>query len=126
MNAKPLELISSFKKPVWEGNAAVYRNQVNVIDHVYKNAKGNKFKFIVYTPPVHDYTYRYLFSWYGQKSYGYLSNDKDAKYLFVIIEPDYEYPSRVTDWLEIRKNDGKTIEEEKLKGGIIVQTRELK
>lgn len=122
----PLNKISEYSKPIWEGNAAVYRNQISVVDYIYKSANGEKFKYIVYTPPVHDYTYQYLFSWYGMKKYHYLPNEKDAGIMFVIMEPDFENPSRLTDWLMVRKNDGKIIKQETQKGGIIVQTRLFK
>lgn len=117
--------LSIIKNTYWEGNASVYRNQLNVVDYVYKEAEGKDFKFVVYTPPVFDFTYRYLFSWYGKKQYNYLPTEqtKDATYSFFIIEPDPGYEDRPKWWIEARKNDGKIIKEEKLKGGIIVQTR---
>jgi hypothetical protein len=121
----PVDIFHSLTTKLWEGDAAVYRNQTNAIDYVYKTADGKRFKYIVYTPPVYDYTYRYLFDWYGPKKYGYLPSDKNPELFFVIIEPDYQFPDRVTDWLKIRANDGKIISASKQKGGIIIQTRTL-
>ncbi len=110
--------------PLWEGDAAVYRNQVKVVDYIYEKANKNPFKFIVYTPPVHDYTYEYLFNWYGPKKYGYTPNES-SKLFFVILEPDNEQPQRLKDWLKVRENDGETIEVSKVTGGIVVQTRKV-
>jgi hypothetical protein len=121
----PWSMVHSMSIPLWEGDASVYRNQTNAVDYVYKMAKGKNFKYIVYTPPVYDYTYRYLFQWYGGKEYGYQPTDKNPYYLFVIIEPDYQFPDRITQWLKVRENDGKIISESKQKGGIIIQTRIL-
>lgn len=122
INLNPVNLTKSLNKPIWEGDASVYRNQVAVIDYVYKQAHGKEFKYVVYTPPLYDYTYRYLFMWYGPKIYHY-SPVVQSNLAYFILEPDFQYPSRLTDWLKLREGDGKIIKEEKIKGGIIVQTR---
>lgn len=125
LNINIPKIYETLRNPLWEGDAAVYRNQLEVVDYVYKESSGRPFKFIVYTPPVHDYTYRYLFDWYGQREYG-RSPDNSSKLLFVILEPDHEMPQRLVDWLKIRESDGRVIKETTLKAGIIVQTRETK
>lgn len=122
INFNPVNLIQSINRPLWEGDAAVYRNQLAVIDYIYSDANGRKFKYIVYTPPVHDYTYQYLFKWYGPKKYNYLPSSQ-ANLAYFILEPDFQYPSRLTDWLKQREADGKVIKSKTVKGGIIVQTR---
>jgi len=123
VNLNPLRVLGNLKKPLWEGDAAVYRNQLAVLDYVYGQARGEAFNYIAYTPPLHDYNYRYLFSWYGQKEYGYTPIKERAEYFFVILEPDYQSPQRLKDWLEVRKDDGQILEEKLVKGGIVVQTR---
>ena len=115
--------VSISLKPSWEGNAAVYRNQIAVIDYIYKNANGEKFNYVTYTPSVHDYTYKYLFLWHGNKKYGYSPSTSKESLFFLIIEPEYDHPFFLKEWFEIRKNDGKKIKEEVIKGGIVVQTR---
>lgn len=116
-------IIESIKNPYWEGNAAVYRNQEAVIDFIYKNANNKPFNYIAYTPVVHDFTYQYLFSWYGKKTYGYVPRQKRADLFYVIIEPDFGNEYRITDWLKIREKDGKILDEKIIKGGIKVQMR---
>lgn len=118
--------IKQLTSPVWEGDAAVYRNQLFAVDYIYSEASEKEFKYIVYTPAVLDYSYRYLFQWYGERKYNKLPNDNNAEILFVILEPDHEHPQRLIDWLEFRKEDGEVVEEKELKGGIIVQTRKIK
>lgn len=115
-------LINKINNSYWEGNAALYRNQLFVVDYVYKQANNNNFKYVVYTPPVHDYTYKYLFKWYGKSKYNYSPNE-EARTAYFIIEPDLDYPDRPKWWLEARVKDGKIIKSETLKGGIVVQTR---
>jgi 4-amino-4-deoxy-L-arabinose transferase-like glycosyltransferase len=125
ININPIRLYNSLRDPLWEGNAAVYRNQVAAVDTIYKQAKGEKFKYIVYTPALLDYPYRYLFSWYGKKYYGYEPSQQNVKLFFVVLEPDFDMPSRQTDWLKQREGDGKIVKEVKSKGGIVVQTRRV-
>ncbi len=116
-------IIEGIKNPYWEGDAAVYRNQEAVIDFIYKDAKNKPFNYIAYTPVVHDFTYQYLFSWYGNKTYGYVPRQKTADLFYVIIEPDFGNEYRIVDWLKVRENDGKILREKVIKGGIKVQIR---
>ncbi len=120
---RPADVVNAMRNPYWEGNAAVYRNQVAVIDYVYKIAAEKKFNYIVYTPAVHDYPYQYLFSWYGKNRYGYIPEKKTESLFFVIIEADPGFEGRIKDWLKIREGDGKVVLDETVKGGIVVQTR---
>ena len=94
-----------------------------MLDFIYKDAHGSKFNFIAYTPVVHDYTYRYLFSWYGPKEYGYIPSTEKQTLFYVIIEPDPGYEGRIKDWLKVREKDGKVLLEKTVKGGILVQKR---
>lgn len=125
LNLNPVKLIQDLSKPLWQGDAAVYRNQLAIIDYVYKESNGKAFKYVAYTPPVYDYTYRYLFMWRGQQKYHYLPSAQSSIAYF-ILEPDYQYPSRLLEWLRLREGDGKIIKSEKLSSGIIVQTRLVK
>ncbi len=124
INTKPLQVVADLQKPIWEGNAAVYRNQVAVVEYVYKEASGKKFNYIAYSPAVFAYPYDYLFGWYGKKKFNYVSAKEHEKLFFVIIEPDFDRPSLLKDWLKIREKDGKIVREQKVKGGVVVQTRE--
>lgn len=123
LNLRPVMMVDSFRQPNFEGDAAVFRNQLGVVDYVYKEANGKPFNQTAYTPPVIDYTWRYLFIWYGQKKYGYQPSKEKTSDFYVIMEPDVWHPERLTKWLEDRKGDGRIIKEEKLRGGITVQTR---
>lgn len=118
----PIRIINDYQRPLWTGDASVYRNQLEIIDYVYREARGKEFKYVVYTPPVHDYTYQYLFKWYGLNNYKYLPSEK-SNLAFIILEPDLPYPSRLIDWLKLREKDGRIIKTETFNSGIIVQTR---
>lgn len=122
LNLNPVSLFENFSKPLWVGDASVYRNQLEAVDYVYKQANGKEFKYVVYTPPLFDYTYQYLFIWYGPNKYHYLPKIQ-SNLAFFILEPDLQNPKRLTDWLNSRSGDGKIVKTEKLKSGIIIQTR---
>lgn len=47
------------------------RNELEVIDWVYRHTEGQGFKAYNYIPSVYDYPYQYLYWWYGTKKYGY-------------------------------------------------------
>jgi len=122
LNLNPITLLKDLSKPLWVGDASVYRNQKEVIDYVYSQAKGKDFKYVVYTPPVYDYPYQYMFKWYGPRKYNY-GPQVQSDLAFFILEPDTQYPERLYNWLIERKDDGKVIRVKELKSGIIIQER---
>lgn len=64
---------------------SIFANQIAAIDRVYELANGQQFKVYVYLPSVIDYSYQYLFWWYGAKKYGYLPLD----YAYAPNKPPY-------------------------------------
>jgi len=117
------QVSADLKRPIWEGNAAVYRNQLAVVDYIYNEAKGKEYNYIAYSPAIFSYPYDYLLTWYGLKKYNYAPSVEHRKLFFVIIEPDFDHPFLLKQWLKLREKDGKIIKEQKVKGGVIVQTR---
>ncbi len=100
------------------------KNELAAIDWVYKNADGRGFNLYSYLPSVYDYPYNHLFWWYGNGKYGYepaetaylpgqpeyirsvdrlWTNkrplDADTPLTFLIIEEDFDMPSRTVAWL---------------------------
>jgi hypothetical protein len=63
----------------------LYRTQQAAVDSVYRHAAGQPFEAYAYTPVVYDYTYQYLFSWYGHRRYGYIP----AIYAYLPDKPEY-------------------------------------
>lgn len=124
INIKPIQVISDLQKPIWEGDSAVYRNQLAVVDYVYKQAKGKPFNYIAYSPAVFSYPYDYLFLWYGKKVFNYIPDKNHQKLFFVVIEPEFQRPQLLKEWLKLREKDGIILNEQKVKGGVVVQTRE--
>ena len=120
---RPQEIITRYTAPMWVGDASVYRNQIEILDYVYEKAEKKQFNYLVYTPAVHDYPYRYLFTWYGKRAYNYSPTPETQPLLFVIIEPDTGYEERQREWLRIREGEGRIVEVKKFPSGITVQTR---
>lgn len=124
-NLNPITRFAESKMPLWEGNEAVYRNQIQVIDYIYNEAGDKEFKYDLYTPPIHDYTYKYLFSWYGKGKYNKIPNNKEAQLFFLIVEPDLDYYHRRLDWLAKKAVDGKLIKKQHVVGNIVVHTKTI-
>lgn len=122
-NISRLNLIETFHKSTWKGDASVYRNQLEVVNYIYTDAKGQPFNYITYTPPIFDYPYQYIFLHTGKKVYGYLPDTKHQELFYLIIEPDLQIPQRQVDWLKLRKDDGKTVSEKTFGSGIRVEKR---
>lgn len=123
ISVRPINIVNNVQNSMWEGNAAVYRNQLAVIDYIYTDARGREFNYIAYTPVLHDFTYQYLFSWYGKSKYGYVPTRETQELFYVILEPDPGYEGRLSDWLKVREGDGVILNEKLIKGGISVQER---
>lgn len=46
-------------------------HQIKAIDWIYQRVGGANFKAYNYVPEVYDYSYQYLYWWYGEQRYGY-------------------------------------------------------
>lgn len=123
-------------------NDMVLKNQMKLIDFTYEKAAGQQFSINTLTLPLWiNTTWVYLYSWYGQKKYGYVPKfyghdqigllgdkvleqiDKPLSKTFFIIEPHIGIPDNIYQ-LEIGSEDSKSevISEEKF-GDLIVQER---
>ena len=98
--------------------------QKEVIDYIYNDAQGKSFSVYVYTPPIYDYHYQYLFWWYGKKQHNYWPEQysylpgktdylpskekyleiqhqkqpqKEPEFIYLIIEPD-KMQDRIDGW----------------------------
>lgn len=128
-----------------------YHVQMKVVETIYNRTQGQPFKVFTYTPLIYDYAYQYLFSWYGDKKYGYipadyaykpnqpgyvlekgrfdqnkkrgLTNDgESAKLTFLILEPGDHTAYSKAYWLGLF-TQLPLIQEQDLPGGLVLQTR---
>lgn len=97
-------------------------NQLQAIDWIYEDAKGESFNTDFYVPPVIPYSYDYLMWWRGKKWGNQPTTDKHLKRLYLIYEVDTELPGRLTSWL-VRQAGIGSIEKEQKFGGLTVQRR---
>lgn len=121
---QPQVLISSVIKPAFVGDAAVFHNQQEVVQTIFRESKTD-FKYIAYTPPQIDYSWKYLIWRENTKKHAF-GLSEDPPIMYVIIEPDDAYPERLNEWLKVRAKDGVVVSEKKFPSGIIVQTRRLR
>lgn len=122
---KPENLYKEITSSQPNNDVAVFKNHLKIIDYIYKEANGEEFKYITYTPPLHDYTYSYLFNWYGEKKYGYTPTSVNKRLFFLILEPDFEDKTRLERWLKVREGDGVIKKEHTFPSGARVQLREI-
>ena len=106
-----------------EGGPTTYKNEINAIDWIYQDAGGEPFGLFVYTPPVYDYAYQYLFWWRGSKKYGYLPTQDKGGLFYLIIEPDPERPWGPQGWKETVIKTGRVVKEVTLPGRITIEKR---
>ncbi len=104
----------------------ILKNQLSIVDKTYEVADGKPFSINSLTLPLWtNTTWAYLYSWYGQKKYGYLPEftghnqvgllgaetlrkvDNPADKSFFIIEPHVGIPPEIYN-LEIGAEDAKT------------------
>lgn len=106
-----------------DGGPTTYKNEIKALDYVYQDARGKNFSVFVYTPPVYDYAYQYLFWWRGVGEYGFLPGKSKDGLFYLIMEPDQERPWAPNGWKETVIKTGTTLETKVLPGGIMLEKR---
>ncbi len=113
-----------FEQADWTGDAAVYKNQIAVVKLIYQDAQKAPFNLEIFSPSLIAYNYQYLFSWMGEKQFGYLpETDKVLKDVYYIVEPDLWNKGLRKKWLADHQHDGEIVWEKNLPGEIMVQKR---
>ncbi|HUQ85188.1 MAG TPA: glycosyltransferase family 39 protein [Candidatus Limnocylindrales bacterium] len=84
-----LQLKTMYKMPYTALTDGSYINQLHVADAIFQDAKGEKFSYFVYTPPVITYGMDYLLWWRGTQKYNSLpSNQKYNGLMYTILYPN--------------------------------------
>ena len=105
------------------GGTAKIKGKLEAIDYIYKDAKGEKFALLAFTPPVYTYDIDYLLWWYGERKYSFVpKNEKKGKF-YLLIEPDPSKPWSYQGWLDTVIIDGEIISTVNLPNGYIIQKR---
>lgn len=130
----------------------ILANQMKVVDWIYSKREDDGFSAYVYTQREFDYTYQYLFWWYGIQKYGFVpceytisrkpgflkhtyvpGEDKYrkpslgcAQFRFVIVEPEDDQ-QKVEKWISEQKITENTIliEEAEIVGVKIQKRKQL-
>ena len=104
------------------GGTAKIKGKIEAVDYIYKDAGGENFNLLEFTPPVYDYAYRYLFDWYGVRKYHYLPGDKKEGLYYLLIEPESSGLWH-KGWLETVIGPGNVLKEITIPSGFIIQKR---
>jgi 4-amino-4-deoxy-L-arabinose transferase-like glycosyltransferase len=99
----------------------IYRNQLLVVDSIYADSQKSEFGEWVYTPPIYDYTYEYLFYWRGRQRHGFVPSHRTDIPYYLIIEPNKERPWESTGWRKGISGDRMSEWSKKMTGDIIVE-----
>lgn len=142
-NSFPITRVKDLFRGYEVGGPELLKNQKNAIDWIYQDAEEKPFKVFVYTAPVYDYHYQYLFWWYGEKKFGYLPleysylpgetsyvphkehyvnpHPQETDLVYLIIEPE-EIEERLNGWFG-HFSDTKLEKRIKLNSGIVIEKR---
>lgn len=105
------------------GGMSKIKGKIEAIDYIYKDAHGEKFGLLVFSPPVYTYPYDYLIWWYGRNRYNYVPHKEKKGLFYLLIEPDIGKPWSYNGWLETVIKTGEVKETKKLPSGFIIQKR---
>lgn len=110
--------------PVYDDQGTgIFKNEMRVINYIYKDADGKPFSEFVYTPPVYDYAYQYLFWWAGTRIYHYVPRKNKTGVFYLIIEPDTQRPAAPNGWKETVIKTGKVQWDKVFPGNITLEKR---
>lgn len=110
--------------PVYDDpGTGIFKNEMKVINYIYHDANGKPFGVFVYTPPIYDYAYQYLFWWAGTRIYNYVPDKSKNGVFYLIIEPDQQRPLAPKGWKETVIKTGKVEWDKVFTGNITVEKR---
>ena len=96
-----------------------------LIDMMYKDAKGKPFSVFVFEPGIYTYAYDYLFMTYGVNKYGYKPTAVKHGLAYLVIEPDRNQPWRQNGWLETVVQGGTILWQKTLFNGGVIFLKKL-
>ena len=108
------------------GGVHKIKGKKDALDVIFKDAQGEKFGLLVFTPPIYTYAYDYLIWWYGQSQSGYIPPSEKKGIFYLLIEPDIGEPWRHKGWIETVIKDGTIEKTWQLPSGFIIEKRTIK
>jgi len=120
-------LNSSIKTTIYDysdyGGTAKLKGKIDVLDYIYKDAKGSPFGIFFFAPAIYTYPYDYLVWWYGREKYNYTPYREKRGIVYLLIEKDPDQPWTYKGWLETVIKNGTIIKTITLPSGFMVQKR---
>ena len=108
------------------GGTHKIKGKIDALDYIYKDAKGERFGLLVFTPPVYTYAYDYLIWWHGERKYNYQPYKDKKGTFYLLMEVDPQKPWSYKGWLETVIKTGTILETKELPSGFIIQKRYAK
>jgi hypothetical protein len=104
-----------------------YRNQLAVVDYIFKDAGSEKFGYFVYSPQVFTYGMDYLLWWRGKYYYGYLPESQKKNTFYLIMYPPLAHDNGAhAFWIKNTiRTKSKVVERKIFQGDIVVEKRLL-
>jgi len=116
--------IESWKKDYGDyGGTQKIKGKTEAIETIYKDANGESFGVLVFTPPIYTYPYDYLFWWIGTREYSYVPYKEKRGLFYLLIEPDGGKPWTYKGWMETVIKDGEVLWTRELPSGFIIEKR---
>lgn len=104
-----------------------FKNQLAVVDYVFKDAKSSEFGYFVYSPQVFTYGIDYLMWWRGKEKYGYIPESKKTEVFYLIMYPPLENDANAHNyWVKnVIRTRSKIAEKKTFSGNIKLEKRIL-
>lgn len=104
----------------WQGDGAIYRNQVRVIESLKEKLQGD-YSLYVYTPALFDYPFDYLIWWYSKRKELDLPKENQPR-IYLIIRDDNAHTYLSSGWYGDKlKGKPKLVDRQAFTGNIIVE-----
>lgn len=107
----------------WQGDGAVYRNQIRVIDDLKNELKGN-YSLYIYSPSGTDYPFHYILGYYHKT--GQIDLPKDGqRRMYLLLRDDQTHSFMPTGWYGDKTRDKTKLQQRReYTGNIIVEKHE--
>lgn len=121
VNFRP-KILSPFSI-TWQGDGAVYRNQIRVIDDLKNELKGD-YSLFIYSPSGTDYPFHYILGYYHKTGQIDLPEDGQRR-MYLILRDDQTHSFMPTGWYgDKTRNKTKLQQRREYTGNIIVEKHE--
>jgi hypothetical protein len=112
-----------FQKYQANNTAGAYKNQLAVVEWIYKDAREGEFGYFVYTPEIYTHGMDYLMSWHGKSNPKVIFESKKKSVTYLIMYPHMENDKGAYNFWKknVLRTQGQAVLSKKFNGGIKVE-----